>query len=130
MAQPLVPDQENILRGVFSNECDEQRGRFSSVFTGGNVSVSRPKLIPLEQHWDLFRRHVAKPPQRVLMFFLEINVGHLRGLGRDHTDRPIQIHVREDPLSWNPAHALIIEDLPRGLAKKAIRDSIRHEPPR
>jgi len=64
------------------------------------------------------------------MFFLEINVGHLRGLGRDHTDRPIQIHFREDPQNWNPAHALIIEDLPRGLAKKAIRDSRRHDPPK
>jgi hypothetical protein len=101
---------------------------FSSVFTGGDVSVSRPKLLPLERHWDLFRRYVAKPPQRILKFFLEINVGHLRELGRDHATGPTEIHVREDPLDWNPAHTLIVEDLPRSLAKKAIRNSITHYP--
>src|SRR5260221_12830699 len=35
-----LPEDMNILRGVFSNECDDQRGPFSSVFGGGNVSVS------------------------------------------------------------------------------------------
>jgi hypothetical protein len=127
--QPLVPDGENILRAVFSNECDNQRGPFSSVFTGGDVSVSRPRLIPLNEHWGLFRRHVQKPPQRMLLFFLEINVAHLRDLGRNHTAKPTEIHVEEQPCDWNPAHARIVEDLPKGLAKKIIKECSRHDPP-
>jgi hypothetical protein len=75
--------------------------------------VSRPKLIPLEQHWDLFRRHVAKPPQRVLMCFLEINVSRLRGLGRDHPSRLIDRlnlqlheHLSHPSRQWFPANEL------------------------
>lgn len=134
MGRPLVPDGENIPRGVFSTECDDVRGPFSSVFTGGNVSVSRPLLIPLEQHWDLFRRHVAKPPRRTLKFILEINVGLMRAMGRQHDAKPTDIHVEEDPVDWNQAHAIIVEDLPKGLApkglaRKLIKTSLRHDPP-
>src|SRR5258708_745237 len=96
---------------------------------GGDVSVSRPALLPLNQHWALFRNNVEKPPQRLLKCFLEINVGFLRNLGSNYVTKPIQIHVEEAREDWNPAHARIVEDLPRGLAKKVIRECTRHDPP-
>lgn len=66
-----LPPEENILRAICTDKIDE--GVISpSLFKGSNTSVSRPALIPLEDHWDLFRSHVQRPPERLLVSLGEI----------------------------------------------------------
>jgi hypothetical protein len=97
--------------------------------------VSRLKIIPLEDHWELFRRHVAKPHQSLALFG-EINVGRLQDIGRNYQSgpperpkpQPVQLTVEEAPEAWNPAHAEIPQRISRGLANKIIDALERHAP--
>lgn len=50
-----------------------------------------------------------------------MNVGGLRRIGREHSE-PRELTVVEDPLDWNPAHAVIPEAISRGLANR-IKDT-------
>lgn len=76
----LVDPSENIVRAVCWDKFDGERVS-PSLFTGPRTSVSRLKLIPLDDHWDLFRSHVQKPPERMLAMIAEINVGELLQIG-------------------------------------------------
>ena len=76
---PIAAD-EDIARGIFTDKWDGTRVA-PSLFTGENVSVSRLAVIPLADHWDMFRKHLEKPPERRLELIGEINVGHLERLG-------------------------------------------------
>jgi hypothetical protein len=61
---PLAPT-EDIVRAVCTDKWDGER-LSPSLFVGANISVSRPAVIPLADHWDLFRQYVQKPPERWL----------------------------------------------------------------
>jgi hypothetical protein len=122
-----LSDEEEIVRAIFTEKWDGERIA-PSAFTGPDTSVSRLAIMPLDEHWEVFRRCVERPPERLLERIAQIAVGRLRDLGRTH--RPsADITVEADPLDWNPAHAIIPGKRSRGLANR-IRDAVAiHKPP-
>ena len=83
--------EEEIVRAICTDKWDGIR-LSPSLFKGTNTSVSRLVLISLEDHWDLFRRHLEKPPERKLERIGQINVGRLQEIGRTYKD-PVSITV-------------------------------------
>ena len=123
---PIEPI-ENIVRAVCSDKWDEER-LSPSLFEGTGVSVSRLALIPLDDHWDMFRKHVEKPPARRLERIAEINVGTLQEIGRNYAPA-VALTVEPKPENWNPAHAEIEQKITKGLSRK-IKDAVTlHAPP-
>jgi hypothetical protein len=123
---PLKSDEE-IVRAICTDKWDGERIS-PSAFIGPDTSVSRLAIIPLEEHWDLFRRGVEKPPERLLKRIAQISVGKLEAIGKTHNP-PVGIEVEPEPLDWNPAHAIIPGKRSRGLANR-IRDCVTiHRPP-
>jgi len=123
---PIAAD-EDIVRAIFTEKWYGERIA-PSLFTGENVSVSRLAVVPLAEHWDMFRTHLEKPPERRLEVIGEINAGRLQELGR-HYQRPIELTVEPKPKDWNPAHAEIPQRITRGLATKIVDALKRHYPP-
>jgi hypothetical protein len=128
MARPLCPPEEEVVRAICSPQHydPEQRRISPSLFAGkGGVSLSRLKLIPLDQHWDLFRSELETPPAR-LELIGQISVGGLQRVGLDYKEgptgkpKPTPLTVEEAPETWNPAHAEIPEPITRGLANKIL----------
>lgn len=120
-----LPDDENIVRAVCSDKWDGIR-LSPSLFVGSNTSVSRLKMIPLNEHWSLFRKHVERPPIRKLEMIAEINVGNLSQIAQSYTT-PTELTVEASPLEWNPAHAEIPQKISRGLANAIIPKLALHK---
>lgn len=130
MSEQPVGDEENLLRAVCSPDgCDPKVGRISSqLMAGKHTSVSRAKLIPVSDHWELFRRCVEKPPARKLEMLATITVDELRATAEAHAKeyktakREITVVVRPNNC-WNPAegHAEIEGKLSQGLANSIIK---------
>jgi hypothetical protein len=118
---------EDIIRAVCTDKWDGER-LSPSLFVGENTSVSRLAVIPLADHWDLFRQYVQKPPERWLELIAQINVGHLQRIARGHTP-PVALTVEPRPVDWNPAHAEIPQNITRGLANKILPELALHRPP-
>lgn len=114
-----VSSGENIVRAICTDKWDGKRIS-PSLFTGNCTSVSRLTITPLADHWDMFRRHVQNPPERILELIGEINVGHLQQLGYTH-ESPVTLTVEPEPVDWNPAHAIIPQKISRGLAIRIVR---------
>lgn len=119
-----LPPTEDIVRAVCTDKWDGQR-LSPSLFSGENTSVSRLAIVPLADHWDLFRQYVEKPPERKLEKIAEINVGDLQVLGRTH-DPAIELTVEPEPVDWNHAHAVIPQRISRGLANRILSKLILH----
>lgn len=119
--------EENIARAICTDKWDGQRAA-PSLFKGENTSVSRLALTPLAEHWDLFRKHVECPPERLLERNGEINVGTLKKIGRDYQN-PVELTVEPKPEEWNPAHAEIPQKITRGLATEIVRALKIHKLP-
>jgi hypothetical protein len=117
---------KDIVRAVCTDKWDGER-LSPSLFVGQNISVSRLALISLTEHWDLFRQHVQKPPERRLELIAEINVGCLQGVGREQNP-PVVLTVEPKPVDWNPAHAEIPQRITRGLANKILPKLKLHRP--
>lgn len=116
---------ERIARAVCSDKYDGKRVS-KSLMKGPNTSVSRLDLKPLVDHWDLFRGHVEKPPERNLVLIAEVSVGELQKLGSTHS--PVtEVDVVASPLDWNPAHADIVTKLSDGLANKVVKAMLYHQ---
>ena len=113
-----VDPSENIVRAICSDKWDGER-LAPSLFSGAGTSVSRLALISLEDHWDMFGRHVQRPPERLLAMIGEINVDRLQEIGRTH-ETPIDLTVEPKPEDWNPAHAEIPQKITKGLANKIL----------
>ena len=124
---PIAAD-EDIVRAIFTDKWDGTRIA-PSLFTGTKVSVSRLAVIPLSEHWDMFRKHLEKPPERRLERIGEINVGRLQRIGRDYK-KSIDLIVEAKPEDWNPAHAEIPQRITRGLANQIVNALKLHQPPR
>jgi hypothetical protein len=118
---------EDIVKAVCTDKWDGER-LAPSLFKGENTSVSRLAITPLDDHWDLFRQHVQKPPQRLLKMIVEINVGRLQEIGRKEKE-PVELTVEPRPEEWNPAHAEIPQRITRGLANKILPELKQHLPP-
>jgi hypothetical protein len=122
---PIRPD-ENIVRAICTDKWDGQR-LAPSLFVGAGTSVSRLAITSLEEHWDLFRQYVQRPPERMLAMLGEIGIGKLQAIGRAHV--PVtELTVEPAPEDWNPAHAEIPQKISRGLANKILPELIRHLP--
>jgi len=121
-----VPPHEDIVRAICTDKWDGQR-LAPSLFTGDNTSVSGLSVLPLNDHWDMFRQHVQRPPERLLALIGEINVGHLQQIGLGYK-QPIELTVEPDPLEWKPAHPIIPQEITRGLANQIIRALELHHP--
>lgn len=119
---------EDIVRAVCSDKWDGER-LSPSLFVGEGLSVSRLALVPLSDHWNMFRDHVEDPPERRLEMITEINVGHLYEIGQAYTT-PTELMVEPKPEDWNPAHAEITQRITRGLANAILPRLKRHLPPR
>ena len=123
---PVGP-QENIARAICTDKWDGHRAA-PSLFKGENTSVSRLALIPLAEHWDLFRKHVERPPERHLERIGEINICTLQQIGRDYQN-PVELTVEPKPEDWNPAHAEIPQKITRGLSTEIVRGLTMHNSP-
>ena len=64
------------------------------LFVGAGTSVSRLAVVSLEDHWEMFRQHVQRPPERMLEMIGEINVGRLQEIGWAH-DPLVELSVAE-----------------------------------
>ena len=124
---PIAAD-EDIVRAIFTDKWDGERIA-PSLFAGENVSVSRLAVVALAEHWDMFRKHLEKPPERRLERIGEINVGRLQRIGRDYK-KSIDLIVEAKPEDWNPAHAEIRQRITRGLANQIVNALKLHQPPR
>jgi hypothetical protein len=122
-----LPPTEDIVRAVCTDKWDGKR-LSPSLFVGENISVSRLAIIPLADHWDLFRQHVQKPPSRRLELIVEINVGRLQEIGRQQHPAVV-LTVEPKPNEWNRAHAEIPQKIKRGLANKILPELKHHQPP-
>jgi hypothetical protein len=118
---------EDIVRAVCTDKWDGER-LSPSLFVGEGISVSRLAVIPLADHWEMFRNHVEDPPERRLEMICELNVGRLSAIGRAYAT-PTELSVEPKPEDWNPAHAEIQHRITRGLANAILPNLIRHMPP-
>jgi hypothetical protein len=116
---------EDIVRAIFTDKWDGDRIA-PSLFAGENVSVSRLAVVALAEHWDMFRKHLEKPPERRLERIGEINVGRLQRIGRDYK-KSIDLTVEAKPEDWNPAHAEIPQRITRGLANQIVNALKLHQ---
>ncbi len=123
---PVWPE-EDIVRAICTDKWDGER-LSPSLFAGEGTSVSRIALIPLVDHWDLFRRYVEKPPERRLELIGQINVGHLQAIGRGYATAT-ELTVEPKPEDWNSAHAEIPQRITKGLANKILPELKLHQPP-
>src|SRR5439155_4392697 len=123
-----IAADEDIVRAIFTDKWDGTRIA-PSLFTGTNVSVSRLAVIPLSEHWDMFRKHLEKPPERRLERIGEINVGRLQRIGVDYK-KPIDLTVEAKPTDWNRAHAEIPQRITRGLANQIVNALKLHQSPK
>jgi hypothetical protein len=122
-----ISAEEDVVRAVCTDKWDGER-LAPSLFVGEHLSVSRLAILPLRDHWDLFREHVAVPPERRLELIVQINVGRLRSVGRSHTPS-VELTVEPKPEPWNPAHAEIPQRITRGLANRIRPELTLHKPP-
>jgi len=123
-----VAAEEDIVRAICTDKWDWS-GAAPSLFTGQDVSVSRLVIIPLSEHWDMFRNHLEKAPERRLERIGEINVGRLQRIGRDYK-KSIDLTVEAKPEDWNPAHAEIPQRITRGLANQIVNALKLHQSPK
>ncbi len=124
---PIAAD-EDIVRAIFTDKWDGERIA-PSLFAGENVSVSRLAVVALAEHWDMFRKHLEKPPERRLERIGEINVGRLQRIGRNYK-KSIDLTVEAKPEDWNPAHAEIPQRITRGLANQIVNALKLHQSPK
>ncbi len=123
-----VDPTEDFARAICSEKWDDVTGEVSaSVFTGANTSVSRLALCPLEESWDLFRRNVEKPPERILTRIGTMNVGQLVEIGKNFEQNPTELSLEPDPITDFPSHAVIPQKISRGLANAIIRELTVHK---
>lgn len=119
--------EESVLRAFYSpDEYDPVSGRISpSLFKRKNTSLSRLYILPLCKQWEIFRNVPTDPQVRRFEGFGEILVGKIKELGLNHS-QPRVLSVVEDPLDWNPAHAIVPERISESIAKQINSKLDRH----
>ena len=122
-----VGPHEDIVRAICTEKWDGTRAA-PSLFKGESVSVSRLAIIPLSEHWEIFRNRFENPPERQLERIGEINVGDLQKIGRNYKN-PIDLTIEPRPEDWNRAHAEIPQRITRGLANEILKSLKLHRPP-
>src|SRR5690606_14133596 len=81
-----VGEREVLVRAVCTDKYDKDKGTIApSLMMGPDTSVSRSPLIPLHDHWEIFRRCVQKPEkERLLELIGTIGVSRLRKVAEEH----------------------------------------------
>lgn len=126
MPRPEVSPEENILRAIHSAWWDVQTDRkYSSIFKGENISVSRLSVLSLSELFSIFRADLDTSPNGAIVGAGEINVGRLREIARNHTVQ-LDLRVEKAPLPENSAHAEIPQKISKGLANTIIRELLFH----
>jgi len=123
---PVAP-VEDIVRAICTDKWDGQR-LSPSLFKGKSTFVGRLAITSLAARWDVFRMFVEKPPERILELIGEINVGTLQEIGRSHQEAPLELTVEPDPLDGFPSHAVIPQNISRGLANRILAALIIQRP--
>lgn len=114
------PPQEDIVRAIHDAQWDRFNDRKSStIFKGKNISVSRLSVLSLRELFKIFHAKLDGSPNGVIVAVGEINVGALQEIGRRY-QHPVALTVEEDPQDDNKAHAVVPQDISRGLAKLII----------
>jgi len=125
-------DEENIVRAITSVHYDDEKDKISSsVFKGRNISVSRLKILSIEDIFYIFKEELSSP-EKPLVYAGEINIGNLKRICEQHKDAngkelPLYITVLPAPTNSNPAHAEIPQKISRGIAKKIIENLKLHD---
>ena len=122
-----VSSAEHVVRAICSDKWDGER-LAPSLFTGKDVSVGRLAVASLVDHWDLFCRFVERPPERKLELIGEIEVADLQELGRSHGPAPTELTVEPQPLKDFPSHAVIPQNITKGLANRILDALTIHYP--
>src|SRR5437016_13517677 len=120
MPRPVCPPEEDIVRAIHSAQWDRTANRKSStIFKGEETSVSRLSILGLRELFAIFHAKLDESPNGIIVAVGQINIGDLQRIGRDY-QHPIDLTVEEDPQEENPAHAVIPQEITRGLAKVII----------
>lgn len=124
--------EENVVRAICPPHYDPDTDKITStLFRGGNISVSRLMIKPLDELIEIFKKEVVKE-EKPLTLVGEINVGTLKYIGNKYgkdqkgRDKPKEISVIPKPTDTNSAHAEIPQKLSRGIANKIIEQLKRH----
>ena len=121
-----VQDYENIFRAVLTVHWDKVNRRVNSrIFKGVELSVSLESIRNQEETIAIYLKELTNPPTSFVEGIAKINVGVLRGIGREG-DQPVEYNVIPDPTITNPAHAYIPEKITKSKAKK-IKDQLEVE---
>lgn len=129
MTHPEVSCEENVVRAIHSAWWDVQMNRkFSSIFKGENISVSRLSILSLSELLNIFHAQLDSSPNGAIIGVGEINVGRLKAIGGEY-EPPTDLTVEIAPLTENPAHAEIPQKISKGLANKIIKELDFHQDP-
>ncbi|HBB97708.1 MAG TPA: hypothetical protein DC054_20195 [Blastocatellia bacterium] len=121
MPRPKCPPEEDIVRALHDAQWDRANDRKSStIFKGKNISVSRLSVLGLRELFGIFHAKLDGSPNGAIVAVGEINVGELQRIGRQY-QHPMELTVEEDPQEDNLAHAVIPQDITRGLANVIIK---------
>jgi len=127
MPRPVCPPEEDIVRAIHSAQWDRTANRKSStIFKGKETSVSQLSILGLRELFAIFHAKLDESPNGVIVAIGQINIGDLQRIGRDY-QHPIDLTVEEDPQEENPAHAVIPQEITRGLAKVIIEALMIHD---
>ena len=84
--------------------------------------MSRLLILPIQEIVRIFKADFDGRPTGPLDATGEINVGHLKRIGRAHQFAPKNLTVKPMPTEGNPAHAEIPEKISAGLSKSIIKE--------
>ena len=118
---------EEIVRAICSDKYDGDRIS-PSAFTGANVSVSRLSIIGLEDQWEVLKKSVQKPPQRMLKLLAQCSVATVEEVGKV-SNPPAELRVDAAAEVENPAHAEIRPQVTRGQGNRLKELVTIHELP-
>lgn len=122
--------QENILRAIheafwdLSSDC-----KSPSIFKGPDVSVSRLAILGVDELFAIFHRKLDGSTNGRIVAGGEINIGNLQRIGREFIPKRTELTVEIDPEDDNIAHAVIPQNISRGLAKVIIEALVIHADP-
>jgi hypothetical protein len=130
LERPALPRDELLLRGI--STADWNRDTLDPFFFDGNeCSVSRRTILPLEEILNILRIHLRRPygsetPTEQLWGYALIQIGNLEDwtnacIAKQKKDRATPIKAVADPITEpppaNPAHALIVPKITKGLSR-------------
>jgi hypothetical protein len=120
MISQELEKSEIVVRAILETNYDATKKRYSSsLFTGGNTSVSRLAILSYSDIVDIFLIELDKP-ERAVIGSGSISVQELQEIGSISNNKLV-ITVVSKPTEANPSHAEIPQKIPRGTALEIIK---------